>query len=149
MPAADGFPPPDSTGGLLGLSQRLPPQNGEAEQALLGALLANNRAFDRVSSFLRPEHFADPIHARLYGEIAQRIESLGYDGFIAYHMDPESIDDSALDAMLATNPTVSSAPWQLSGYGAGVLTQWFAESGIVRAIYTRRQFYERMVELWR
>lgn len=76
-------------------------------------------------------------------------ESLGYDGFIAYQMDPDSIDDSALNAMLATNPTVNSAPWQLSGFGAGELTEWFAESAIVRAIYTRRQFFERMVELWR
>ena len=34
---------------LLGLSQRLPPSNMQAEQALLGALLANNRAYERVS----------------------------------------------------------------------------------------------------
>jgi replicative DNA helicase len=30
---------------LLGLSQRLPPSNLQAEQALLGALLANNKAY--------------------------------------------------------------------------------------------------------
>ena len=47
---------------LLGLSQRLPPSNVQAEQALLGALLANNRAYERVSEFLAPEHFADPSH---------------------------------------------------------------------------------------
>ena len=34
--------------GLLGLSQRIPPSNLAAEQALLGALLANNKAFERV-----------------------------------------------------------------------------------------------------
>ena len=44
---------------LLGLSQRLPPSNVQAEQALLGALLANNRAYERVSEFLAPEHFVD------------------------------------------------------------------------------------------
>ena len=38
---------------------RVPPHNYEAEQALLGAILANNRVFDRVDEFLRPEHFAD------------------------------------------------------------------------------------------
>jgi replicative DNA helicase len=31
---------------LLGLSQRQPPSNIAAEQALLGALLANNRAYE-------------------------------------------------------------------------------------------------------
>ena len=51
---------------LLGLSQRLPPTNLQAEQALLGALLANNKAYERVSEFLAPHHFADPIHGRIY-----------------------------------------------------------------------------------
>ena len=59
---------------LLGLSQRLPPSNLQAEQALLGALLANNRAYERVSEFLAPEHFADPIHGRIYQAIVRRIE---------------------------------------------------------------------------
>ena len=58
---------------LLGLSQRLPPSNIQAEQALLGALLANNKAFDRVAEFLTPEHFADPIHGRIYQAIMRRV----------------------------------------------------------------------------
>ena len=45
---------------------RMPPHNYEAEMALLGAILANNRAFERVQDFLRTEHFADPIHGRIY-----------------------------------------------------------------------------------
>ncbi len=60
---------------FLGLSQRLPPSNLQAEQALLGALLANNRAYERVSEFLAPEHFADPIHGRIFQSIARRIEA--------------------------------------------------------------------------
>jgi replicative DNA helicase len=54
---------------------RLPPSNLQAEQALLGALLANNKAYERVSAFLRAEHFADPIHARLFDAIRARVES--------------------------------------------------------------------------
>ena len=60
---------------LLGLSQRLPPSNLAAEQALLGALLANNLAYERVSEFLLPEHFADPIHGRIYAAIKRRAEA--------------------------------------------------------------------------
>src|ERR1700749_1437548 len=60
---------------LFGLSQRLPPSNVQAEQALLGALLANNRAYERVSEFLSPEHFADPIHGRIFQAITRRIEA--------------------------------------------------------------------------
>ena len=60
---------------LLGLSQRLPPSNTQAEQALLGALLANNRAFERVAEFLAPEHFADPIHGRIFTAIHRRVNN--------------------------------------------------------------------------
>jgi replicative DNA helicase len=61
--------------GLLGLSQRLPPANLEAEQALLGALLANNKAYERVSEFLAAEHFADVVHGRIFAAIQRRIEA--------------------------------------------------------------------------
>ena len=42
------------------------PHNIEAEQALLGAILINNEAHDRVSSFLEPHHFYDPLHQQIY-----------------------------------------------------------------------------------
>jgi replicative DNA helicase len=59
---------------LLGLSQRLPPANLQAEQALLGALLANNKAYERVSDFLAPDHFAHPAHGRIFQSVSRRIE---------------------------------------------------------------------------
>jgi len=49
------------------------PHNLEAEQALLGAILVNNEAIDRVSSFLKPEHFYDQLHARIYAAAAKLI----------------------------------------------------------------------------
>jgi replicative DNA helicase len=45
---------------------RTAPHNIEAEQALLGAILVNNEAFYRVSDFLNPEHFFEPIHQNIY-----------------------------------------------------------------------------------
>lgn len=42
------------------------PQNIEAEQALIGAILANNKAFEKISEFLKPQHFADSIHAKIF-----------------------------------------------------------------------------------
>jgi replicative DNA helicase len=53
---------------------RIPPRNLEAEQALLGAILVNNRAYERVSEFLRPEHFADPIHGKIFEACGRLIE---------------------------------------------------------------------------
>ena len=53
---------------------REPPHNFEAEQALLGAILVNNAAYQRVAEFLRPEHFADPLHGKLYDSLSKLIE---------------------------------------------------------------------------
>jgi replicative DNA helicase len=48
----------------------------EAEQALLGAILVNNDAFDRVSDFLRAEHFSEELHRRVF-EIASQLIRAG------------------------------------------------------------------------
>jgi replicative DNA helicase len=40
--------------------------NHEAEQALLGAIMLDNRAYDAVSDFLGWEDFAHPLHGRIY-----------------------------------------------------------------------------------
>jgi len=56
------------------LSPRIPPHNYEAEMALLGAILANNLTFDKVNEFLRPDHFADALHGRIYEAAGKLIE---------------------------------------------------------------------------
>jgi len=53
---------------------RLTPHNEEVEQALLGALLVNNKALEKVSEFLRAEHFFNPVHGRIYDAIAKFVE---------------------------------------------------------------------------
>src|ERR1700679_4224289 len=45
---------------------RSAPHNIEAEQSLLGAILVNNDAFYRVSDFLEPKHFFEPLHLTIY-----------------------------------------------------------------------------------
>src|SRR6266850_7260972 len=45
---------------------RTAPHNIEAEQSLLGAILVNNEALYRVSDFLEPQHFFEPIHQQIY-----------------------------------------------------------------------------------
>lgn len=56
---------------------RVPPHNYEAEQALLGAIFQSNRAFERVSEFLRADHFAHPLHGRIF-EACQRLIEQGH-----------------------------------------------------------------------
>ncbi len=51
----------------------LMPHSIEAEQQLLGAILTNNDIFDRIASIIGPEHFYDPVHARIFDVAASRI----------------------------------------------------------------------------
>ncbi len=65
----DGEAPPVESGAESGGTlpgYRKPPQNVEAEQALLGAILIDNAGFDRVSTFLEPDHFHVPVHGRIF-----------------------------------------------------------------------------------
>src|SRR4030081_2257773 len=49
------------------------PANVEAEQALLGALLYDNAAFERIGDYLQARHFFEPFHQRLFAAIESNI----------------------------------------------------------------------------
>src|SRR3569623_1344808 len=49
------------------------PANIEAEQALLGANLFDNSAYERLGDHLQARHFYDPFHARLYAAMEEHI----------------------------------------------------------------------------
>ena len=51
------------------------PSNVEAEQALLGILLFDNAAYERLPDGLRPVHFYEPFHQRLFGAVAAAVMS--------------------------------------------------------------------------
>ena len=57
----DAAPPGEAT-------QQLP-QNVEAEAALLGALMIDNRLVEDVQMRLKPHHFFEPLHGRVYEAI--------------------------------------------------------------------------------
>ena len=77
----------DDGGETAGHGYRTAPHNVEAEQDLLGAILVNNDAAAKVSDFLKPEHFAEDVHRRIYqaaitlverGEIADPVTLKSY-----------------------------------------------------------------------
>lgn len=112
------------------LALRQPPANLEAEQALLGGLLANNRGLETVEEFLKPDHFADPVHADIYRTICARVAQ----GRI--------VDATSIRDVFANDPRLESAGGDV--YLAGLITamvtvRYLAEYG--RAIvdaWTRR-----------
>ncbi|MEM6780533.1 MAG: replicative DNA helicase [Pseudomonadota bacterium] len=50
------------------------PQNIDAEQGLIGMLLIDNRHLEKVSDFLRPDHFFQPVHGRIFEAINTMVD---------------------------------------------------------------------------
>lgn len=64
---ADGANPAkqDRTSAPQGAADRLP-VSLESEQAVLGAILFDNEIYYRIASFLKTEHFFDPVHQLIF-----------------------------------------------------------------------------------
>jgi hypothetical protein len=80
---------------------------------------------------------------------AALLAQLGQDGYIEHHLRPSQIaEDPALDAFLAANyPTLTQSAKDIaatSSDGANQLTR----ARLMRAVFSRRQLFERVVEMW-
>jgi replicative DNA helicase len=90
---------------------RSAPHNIEVEQALLGAILVNNEAFYRVSDFLEPEHFFEPLHQKIYKDIGSLVRAgksatpITLKTFLPADLDIAGLNASQYLARLATEAT--------------------------------------------
>ena len=73
---------------------KVQPQDLNAERALLGGLLIDNRAWDRVCDMLRPESFYEPRNQIVYGTIRNM------------YMDGKKVDIITLSDRLAKNGNI-------------------------------------------
>lgn len=53
------------------MSTRIPPQNLEAEQSILGGLMLDREALDQIGDFLFAEDFYKPSHQKIYAAIKE------------------------------------------------------------------------------
>ncbi len=72
--AAYAAPRPESGDPQL-LALKVPPHSIEAEQSLLGALLLDNQAFDRVADLVTGEDFYRDDHRRIWRHISKLVEN--------------------------------------------------------------------------
>lgn len=103
-------------------SFRLAPHNVEAEQALLGALLLNNDAFYRVSDFLEPIHFYEPIHRDIY-ELAGKIIRAGKSAdptTIKTHLPDQLLPDVTMAQYLARLAAEATTVLNAADYGQAI-----------------------------
>lgn len=110
---------------------RTPPHNTEAEQALLGSILVNNIAYEKVGEILQPEHFYDPVHGRIFGAMQTLINR----GQIA--------DTKTLHSLFNDDPALASlgGAQYLADLAASVISIINAEdyARLVHDLYLRRQ----------
>ncbi|MGV8832198.1 MAG: replicative DNA helicase [Devosia sp.] len=103
-------------------SFRLAPHNVEAEQALLGALLINNDAFYRVSDFLEPIHFYEPIHRDIY-ELTGKIIRAGKSAdptTIKTHLPDQLLPDVTMAQYLARLAAEATTVLNAADYGQAI-----------------------------
>src|SRR5688572_3636720 len=74
QPVAQPFSRADAHDPQL-LALKLPPHSVEAEQSLLGALLLDNQAFDKVADLVAGDDFYRDDHRRIWRHIARLIEA--------------------------------------------------------------------------
>lgn len=86
---------------------------------------------------------------RTPGEL-QLAETLGYEGYLQYHLDYESIDDSPLEAMLVPYTTLTMTASQIATNPppAAQMSNELTEALILRSVFSKRQLFQRMVEFW-
>ena len=84
-------------------------------------------------------------------ELVEHLQSIGVDAYIEEQLSPETIDDSALVAYLQDFPDLDRNAGELireyEGQAGNVTTQLIG-NWVIRAMYSQRQLYERMVHFW-
>jgi uncharacterized protein (DUF1800 family) len=89
----------------------------------------------RITNGITPEEIANVL-------------SVGYNGYLEWQLNPEAMNDGECDARLAAYPLINLPTPQLYAQDAGMVTTQVIESTLVRAIYSKRQLFERVVEFW-
>ncbi len=77
-----------------------------------------------------------------------RANSMGYSAYLEYQLNYTAIDDSAMDARLASLPTLTMTQVQMYAQSSSLLSNELTEAYILRSALSQRQLYQRMVEFW-
>ncbi|HEX2723300.1 MAG TPA: DUF1800 domain-containing protein, partial [Gemmatimonadaceae bacterium] len=73
----------------------------------------------------------------------------GFSGYLEYHLNPDAIDDSAVNAFVAANyPQIAQQGTELYTLSTDVVLRQLQEATLFRAAFSKKQLFERMVEFW-
>ena len=108
------------------------PHSIEAEQQILGAILTNNEIFDRIAQIIGPQHFYDPVHARIYETASARITRNTLASPVTLRAFLE--DDEGLKELGGANYLVTLAGAAISTYAARDYAQMIYDLAIRREL---------------
>ncbi len=123
----------------------------------LGALGAAARAEAQVRTPRRSRPSPVPagdmrlLHRTTYGPTTDDVTwmaALGYDAYLNWQLNYETIGDPDVEARLAALTTVPLAPFSLYQADSALVQRELAEATIMRRTFSNRQLFERMVEFW-
>ncbi|HVT56855.1 MAG TPA: DUF1800 domain-containing protein [Thermoanaerobaculia bacterium] len=76
-------------------------------------------------------------------------QDIGFDAFVEEQLNPEQIDDSEVDGVLSADfPTLFMRPSRLLGLDRKQVTGELLGATVYRALASRRQLFELMVDFW-
>lgn len=77
-----------------------------------------------------------------------RVAEMGIDAYIEEQLHPERIDDYECYSLVRRNETIAAPLGELFEYKQDLLLRELTRATMQRAIYSKRQLYEVMVEFW-
>lgn len=115
----------------------------------LGALAGRVKEAKAVPSQAQLRFLVDRLTFGWTQEEQTLAESLGYHQYLEHHLNPTAIDDSAMAARLSTYQYLGLLPY-LAHLLVNVSLAYYQlyEATFLRATYSKRQLYEKMVEFW-
>jgi replicative DNA helicase len=97
---------------------RIPPQNIEAEQSVLGGVLLDNKVLDGVTETLKPEHFYKSAHQKIYSAMLEMshkgdpIDLITLNNYLKEKGQLENVGDTDYIAFLSsTIPTAANVEY--------------------------------------
>lgn len=152
-------------GGLLASAVAGCMPGAPSDLADVSDMLAGERAGQRSNRWSptptpapRPDRIAPELVALVqrltFGVSTEELalaEALGFDGYLEHHLNYEKIDDSEVDAVLASFTTLNMSTAQLAALPptmTGLPIQELVAARLIRATYSKRQLFERMVQFW-
>jgi uncharacterized protein (DUF1800 family) len=128
-----------------------------AAAALLPRRLAAQRIVRPNTTLPKPPPASGDLLLRLVRRVTNGVteeelalaKSLGFRRYLEYHLDYESINDSAVQNVITTRfPNLALDGAGLYTQNQTTLLQQLAEATLYRAAFSKRQLYERMVHFW-